>query len=197
MLDDPRPCNSSTSRTTTPCACCSSLYSPPCTSNDTHQHLKAYEKWLEILDKGIGETLEEAGVFDASFTTEEDDDDGYDDYNDDRDRRRRRRPRTGGGAGTNNLYDSYTNYGSYVGDGGGRVVEERGAGSGQYDPEGTRDERGLDYDDRLRFRCVTGPEDGRANLQMHDVTEDLAGDADASVAHGGPGRPAARKARGS
>eukprot|EP00752_Nemacystus_decipiens_P018678 g16744.t2 len=107
--------------------------------------LQAYEKWLEILDKGIGETLEEAGVFDAAFTNDEDD--GDDDYDDERDRRR---PRSnGGGADTNNLYDSYTNYGSYAGDGRGSAGGGWGGGSGRYNPEGTLDERGLDYDDRL------------------------------------------------
>lgn len=111
---------------------------------------KAYEKWLEVLDKGIGATLEEAGVFDAAFSTE---DDEYDDDYSDGGRGR------GGGAGgrgfssgtnNNNLYDKYTNY-DYrsSGDGGGRRDEGRGGGDGYgYDPQGRQDERGFDYDDR-------------------------------------------------
>ena len=129
---------------------------------------KAYEKWLEILDKGIGETLEEAGVFDASFTTDDDDvyDDGYGDgYGNDRDRRRRRPRSSGGGADTNNLYDSYTNYGGYGGDVGEAAGGERGGGSGRYDPEGTRDERGLDYDDRCVFLVFRGREDCEVEME--------------------------------
>ncbi|CAB1111847.1 unnamed protein product [Ectocarpus sp. CCAP 1310/34] len=98
--------------------------------------LQAYEKWLEVLDKGIGETLEEAGVFDAAFT---DDDDYDDDGNiDGRNRAARRR------SGTNNLYDDYTSYGY------GQDEDVLGGGRSGYDVEGQRDERGFDYDDRLK-----------------------------------------------
>lgn len=41
--------------------------------------LQAYEKWLEVLDKGIGETLLDAGFFDAGI---DDDDDYYLDEDD-------------------------------------------------------------------------------------------------------------------
>lgn len=96
--------------------------------------MKAYEKWLEVLDKGIGETLEEAGVFDAAFT---DDDDYDDDGNiDGRSRAARRR------SGTNNLYDDYTSYGY------GQDEDVRGGGRSGYDVQGQRDERGFDYDAR-------------------------------------------------
>ncbi|CAM9136074.1 unnamed protein product [Ectocarpus fasciculatus] len=97
--------------------------------------LQAYEKWLEVLDKGIGETLEEAGVFDAAFT----DDDEYDDDGniDGRGRATRRR------SGTNNLYDDYTSYG-YGEDG-----DARGGGKTGYDVQDQRDERGFDFDDRF------------------------------------------------
>ncbi|CAM9529200.1 unnamed protein product [Ectocarpus sp. 4 AP-2014] len=97
--------------------------------------LQAYEKWLEVLDKGIGETLEEAGVFDAAFT---DDDDYDDDGNiDGRSRAARRR------SDTNNLYDDYTSYGY------GQDEDVLGGGRSRYDVQGQRDERGFDYDDRF------------------------------------------------
>lgn len=136
---------------------------------------QAYEKWLEILDKGIGETLEEAGVFDAAFTGDDDDDDyyyhdrdgygyGYDGNNgggrerSPPQRRRRRRSRTD----TDNLYDKYTNYG-YEGsrgddddDGGGGAgggeSRREGDGGGVAGPRGRGNERGSDYDDA---RCLT------------------------------------------
>lgn len=99
-----------------------------------------------MLDKGIGATLEEAGVFDAAFSTDDDD------YDDDYDAEGRRKGGRGFSSGTNNnnLYDNYTNYGYRPGgDGGGRRADGRGGGDGYgYDPQGRQDERGFDYDDR-------------------------------------------------
>lgn len=36
---------------------------------------QAYKKWLDVLEKGIGETLEEAGFFDGPMSEED-----YDEY---------------------------------------------------------------------------------------------------------------------
>lgn len=65
---------------------------------------QAYKKWLEILDKGIGETLEEAGVFDAAFPQDDDSSD--------------------------NLYDNYTSYGDSRNSRRG-VYDDRGRGVGR------------------------------------------------------------------
>lgn len=78
-----------------------------------------------MLDKGIGESLEEAGVFDAAFPQERE------------------------AESDKNLYDNYTNY-DYPGgeekSGGGRR-RSGGGGGGVFDPRGGGDERGFDYDE--------------------------------------------------
>lgn len=53
------------------------------------------------------------------------------------------------------LYDSYNSYGD-AREGGRGTGGERGGGGGGYDPQGTRDERGLDSDDRCVFSLFWG-----------------------------------------
>lgn len=58
-----------------------------CTASSYSPVYQAYKAWLEVLEKGIGETLLDSGFFDATLTS----DDDYDEEG-------------------NNLYDTYTDY---------------------------------------------------------------------------------------
>lgn len=75
-----------------------------------------------MLDKGIGESLEEAGVFDAAFPQERESD------------------------SDKNLYDNYTNY-DYPGGEEGGGDRRRAGGGGVFESRGGGDERGFDYDE--------------------------------------------------
>lgn len=50
----------------------------PCSPRRLSLQEQAYSQWLKVLEKGIGETLEEAGFFDG-FVRDDDDDDDDDD----------------------------------------------------------------------------------------------------------------------
>lgn len=53
----------------------------------TRVEIQAYRKWLEVLQKGIGETLQDAGFFDAALGEDDNDEYYLNEYDDVTDRR--------------------------------------------------------------------------------------------------------------